>query len=162
VDLLRDAILLNNQPLNASLIQNIVGRKQFKAVIFENRLGVKGNLNGANLNELIESTLHRSGNENVEGTKHFRGGRLLFNQLDVITCNNERNRVSALLDYRDLDKASFTFSQPIEILGDLVVTSRVNNVSLSALYQDSLRLRLPQTIPGKLKFNELTVTKDAK
>ena len=161
IDLVQDVILLNNQPLNASLIQNIVGRKQFKNVIFENRLGLKGNLNGADLNELIESTLHRSGKESVEGTKHFKG-RLLFNKLDVFNFNNERNRQSPFLDYRDLDKTSFTFSQPVEILGDLDVTGKVNNVSLAALYADSLRLRQPQIIRGKLKFNDLIVTNDAK
>lgn len=162
IDLIRDAIILNNQPLQGNnLVQNIVGRKQFKNVIFENQFGLKGNLNGANLNDLIESTMHRLGKETIEGTKHFKG-KLVFNKLDVFNFNNERNRQSPFLDYRDLDKTSFAFSQPVEILGDLSVTGQINNISLNALYQDSLRYSKPQRINGKLKFDELIVTKDAK
>ena len=163
VDLLRDAIILNNQPIdnNAGLIQNIAGRKQFKNVIVEKQLGVKGHLNGVNLNELIESTMYRFGKQTIEGTKHFKG-KLQFNALDVFNFNNERNRQSPFLDYRDLDKNSFVFSQPIEVLGNLEVTGKVNNISLNALYQDSLRFSKPQSINGKLKFDNLIITKDAK
>lgn len=161
INLITDAIPLNNKPLNGNLVQNIIGRKQFKNVIFENRLGIRGNLNSANLNELIESTMHRSSKETIEGVKHFKS-KIWFTKLDVFNFNNERNRQSPFLDYRDLDKNSFTFSQPVEILGNLVVKGKVNNINLNQLYSDSLRYNKSQIIRGKLKFNELIVTKDAK
>lgn len=161
IDLLTDAIPLNNQPIRKNLVQNIHGRKHFKNVVFENQFGLNGILNGANLNELVESTLHRSGQETIEGTKHFKG-KLAFNKLDVFTFNNERNKMTPFLDYRDLDKNSFIFNQPVDILGNLIVTGNVNNISLNTLYQDSLRLNQPQIIKGKLKLDELVVAKDAK
>lgn len=70
--------------------------------------------------------------DQIEGTKHFKG-KLVFSKLDVFNFNNERNRQSPFLDYRDLDKKRFTFSQPVEILGNPLVTGKVNNISLKSL-----------------------------